>query len=91
MDVHENARLMACGRAEMVRRMLTQGQARKSLAAAFGVDAKTLGKWIGRFWRTVSRVLPTGPLDLTGCGHPHRSRARRLLRQSRRHNNPRHD
>lgn len=56
MDVHENARLMACGRAELLRRMLIQAQARKSLAAAFGVDAKTSGKWIGRFWRTVRRA-----------------------------------
>jgi len=49
MNVHENARLTAHSRAELVRRVLDQGQARKVVAAAFGVDPKTVGKWLARF------------------------------------------
>ncbi|WP_439478570.1 leucine zipper domain-containing protein [Brevundimonas sp.] len=49
MNVHENARLTAHSRAELVRRVLDQGQPRKVVAAAFGVDPKTVGKWVNRF------------------------------------------
>ena len=49
MNVHENARLTAHSRAELVRRVLDQGQPCKVVAAAFGVDPKTVGKWVNRF------------------------------------------
>lgn len=49
MNVHKNARLTWHSRAELVRRVVEQGQSRKAVAAAFGVDPKTVGKWLGRF------------------------------------------
>jgi transposase InsO family protein len=49
MNVHENARLTAHSRAELVRRVLSEGQPTKAVATAFGVDAKTVGKWVKRF------------------------------------------
>jgi transposase InsO family protein len=49
MNVHKNARLTLHSRAEMVRRVLSEGLSAKSVATAFGVDAKTVGKWVKRF------------------------------------------
>uniref|UniRef100_UPI00143C153C IS481 family transposase n=1 Tax=Caulobacter sp. SSI4214 TaxID=2575739 RepID=UPI00143C153C len=49
MNVHKNARLTAHSRAEVVRRVLDEGQSRKAVASAFGVDATTVGKWVRRF------------------------------------------
>jgi transposase-like protein len=49
MNVHKNARLTAHSRAELVRRVLSRGQSSKAVAAAFGVDAKTVGKWVERY------------------------------------------
>ena len=49
MNVHKNARLTAHSRAELVRRVLVEGQSRKAVATAFGIDAKTVGKWVKRF------------------------------------------
>jgi transposase InsO family protein len=49
MNVHKNARLTAHSRAELVRRVLDEGQPAKAVATAFGVDAKTVGKWVERF------------------------------------------
>lgn len=49
MNVHENARLTAHSRAELVRRVLDEDQPRKVVAAAFGVDPKTVSKWVTRF------------------------------------------
>lgn len=49
MNVHKNARLTAHSRAELVRRVLVEGQSRKAVATAFGIDAKTVGKWVRRF------------------------------------------
>ena len=49
MNVHKNARLTAHSRAELVRRVLDEGQPRKAVAMAMGIDAKTVGKWIERF------------------------------------------
>ena len=48
MNVHKNARLTAHSRAELVRRVLG-GQPAKAVATAFGVDAKTVRKWVERF------------------------------------------
>jgi len=49
MNVHKNARLTPHSRAELVRRVLDQGQSAKAVATAFGVDAKTVAKWVARF------------------------------------------
>ena len=49
MDVHENARLTWHSRAELVRRVLEEGQARQTVADAFGVCPKTVKKWVERF------------------------------------------
>lgn len=57
MNVHKNARLTVHSRAELVRRVLDDGQAGKAVATAFGVDAKTVKKWLDRF-------LSEGPAGL---------------------------
>jgi transposase InsO family protein len=49
MNVHKNARLTRHSRAELVRRVLEQGQRPKVVAMAFGVDVKTVRKWVERF------------------------------------------
>jgi transposase InsO family protein len=48
MNAHKNARLTPYSRGEVVRRALA-GQAPKAVAMAFGVDAKTVAKWVKRF------------------------------------------
>jgi transposase InsO family protein len=48
MNIHKNARLTPKSRAELVRRV-TEGQPRDQVAAAFGVSAKTVAKWVERF------------------------------------------
>ena len=48
MNVHKNARLTEHSRADLVRRVQA-GQPPKAVATAFGVDAKTVGKWVKRF------------------------------------------
>ena len=59
MNVYENARLTAHSRAELVRRVVDQGQLRKVVAAAFGVDPKTVGKWVSRFAATSATIPVT--------------------------------
>jgi transposase InsO family protein len=49
MNVHKNARLTAHSRAELVRRVLDGGQSPMAVATAFGVDLKTVKKWVERF------------------------------------------
>jgi transposase InsO family protein len=49
MDIHKNARLTPHSRAELVRRVLVEGQTPKAVATAFGVCVKTVGKWVERF------------------------------------------
>ncbi len=48
MNMHKNARLTQHSRAELVRRVRA-GQPPKAVATAFGVDAKTVAKWVKRF------------------------------------------
>jgi transposase InsO family protein len=69
MNVHKNARLTPHSRAELVRRVLREGQPPKAVATAFGVDIKTVGKWVGRF-------RSEGP-----CGLADRSSRPRTLRR----------
>jgi transposase InsO family protein len=49
MNVHKNARLTPHSRAEVVRRVLSEGESPKAVATAFGVEIKTVNKWVGRF------------------------------------------
>ena len=49
MNVHKNARTTMRSRAELVRRVLQEGQSAPAVAAAFGVDLKTVHKWVARF------------------------------------------
>lgn len=69
MNVHKNARLTAHSRAELVRRVLDEGQAPKAVATAFGIDVKTVRKWVERF-------RSEGPSGLTD-----RSSRPKVLRQ----------
>ena len=49
MDIHKNARLTPLGRADLVRRVLSQGQTQTAVATAFGVTTRTVNKWVERF------------------------------------------
>jgi len=49
MNIHKNARLTPRSRAELVRRVLVEGQAPMAVATAMGVTSKTVGKWVARF------------------------------------------
>jgi transposase InsO family protein len=49
MNIHKNAPLTPLSRAELVRRVLEQGQTPKAVATAFGVCPKTVRKWVARF------------------------------------------
>ena len=49
MNIHKNARLTPHSRAELAHRVIEEGQAPKAVATAFGVSAKTVGKWVERF------------------------------------------
>lgn len=49
MDVHKNARLTPHSRAELVRRVLAEGQALRVVARGYGVSLKTARKWVARF------------------------------------------
>jgi len=49
MDIHKNARLTRHSRAEMVRRVLEEGQSKTAVAAAFGICERTVRKWVERF------------------------------------------
>jgi transposase InsO family protein len=69
MDIHKNARLTPHSRAELVRRVREEGQPRAAVATAFGVCAKTAGKWVRRF----QAEGPAGLVDRS-------SRPRRLHR-----------
>lgn len=68
MDIHQNARLTPRGRAELVRRVLLEGQAANTVAGDLGVDRKTVSKWCARF----QAEGPAGLLDRSS--RPHRLR-----------------
>jgi transposase InsO family protein len=65
MNVHKNARLTPRSRAELVRRVLEQGQAPKAVATAFGISDKTVNKWVERF----KAEGPAGLLDRSSRPH----------------------
>ena len=66
MNIHKNARLTPHSRAELVRRVLVEGQAPKAVATAFGVGVKTAKKWVERF----QAEGPAGLVDRSS--RPHR-------------------
>lgn len=49
MDMHKNARLTPHSRAELVRRIASEGRPPTAVAAAFGVCVRTARKWVARF------------------------------------------
>ena len=49
VNIHKNARLTPHSRAELVRRVIDDGQTPKAVATAFGVCVKTVRKWVKRF------------------------------------------
>jgi transposase InsO family protein len=66
MNIHKNARLTPHSRAELVRRVLVEGQAPMAVANAMGVTGKTVGKWVARF-------AAEGPASLVDrSSRPHR-------------------
>ena len=66
MNVHKNARLTVHSRAELVRRVLSEGQTASAVAMAFGVTIKTVSKWVERF-------VAEGPAGLAErSSRPHR-------------------
>ena len=65
MNIHKNARLTPRSRADLVRRVIEEGQAPKAVATAFGVSTKTVGKWVKRF----KDEGPQGLLDRSSRPH----------------------
>lgn len=49
MNIHQNARLTPHSRAELVRRVVQDGQALTAVATAFAVSVPTVRKWVSRF------------------------------------------
>src|SRR5258708_6303973 len=49
MDIHKNARLTPHSRADLMRRVVVEGQSKIVVAAAFGVCIETVRKWVRRF------------------------------------------
>lgn len=65
MNIHKNARLTPHSRAELVRRVLVEGQAPMAVATAMGVTGKTVGKWVTRF----AAEGPAGLVDRSSRPH----------------------
>ena len=70
MNVHKNAKLAPAGRALLVERVVLSRERRAAVAAAFGVSARPVGKWVVR-WQHEG---PAGLVDRS-------SRPRRSPRQ----------
>ena len=49
MNIHQNAKLTPQSRAEIVRRVLDEGQSPAAVATAVGVCARTVRKWVARY------------------------------------------
>jgi transposase InsO family protein len=49
VNVHKNAKLAPAGRALLVQRVVVGRERRGRVAAAFGVSARTVGKWVRRW------------------------------------------
>ena len=86
MNVHKNARTTAHSRAELVRRVVDEGQAPSAVAQAFGIDIKTVSKWVGRFRREGLAGLgdrSSRPHRLSGATPLHKVEAVVALRRRR--------
>ena len=70
MGIHKNAPLTPLGRAELVRRVLVDGQARSEVARDLGVCERTVRKWVERY----EAEGPAGLIDRSS--RPHRSPTR---------------
>jgi transposase-like protein len=46
---HQNARMTRLGRAEMIRRVLEDGQPGREVARGFGISERTARKWLARY------------------------------------------
>jgi transposase len=46
---HQNARTTRLGRAEMIRRVIEDGQPVREVARGFGISERTARKWLARF------------------------------------------
>ena len=81
MDIHQNARLTPHSRAELVRRVLVEGQAPRAVATAFGVTVKTVSKWVARFQAEgaggLARSLLAAPSAAPADARGHRRADRR--------------
>ena len=55
---HQNARTTRLGRAEMIRRVIEDGQPVCEVARGFGVSERTVRKWLARY-----RAVGPGGLD----------------------------
>ncbi len=49
MDIHKNAKLTPRSRADVVLRILDQGQTPAAVAAAVGVCTRTVRKWVAHY------------------------------------------
>ena len=68
MNVHQNARLTPHSRADLVRRVVVEGQTPKAVAAAFGVPVKTVRKWVARFQTEGVKGLQDRSWSTCNCG-----------------------
>ena len=69
MNIHKNARTTPRSRAEIVRRVLTEGQSPMPVACDMGVSVNTVAKWVERY----RREGEAGLLDRSS--RPHQLRA----------------
>lgn len=67
MNIHNNARLTAWGRAELVRRVVVDGEPVRAVAAALHISPSTAYKWVRRFAEGGWAVL------VDRSSRPHRS------------------
>lgn len=79
MDVHQNAKLTPRGRQRLVDSVLKRGATFREAARAFGVDTKTVRRWVQRF---LSEGL-AGLYDPSSRPHRLRAQTPRAVRRLR--------
>ena len=67
MNIHKNAKLMPASRAQLVERVLEEGEKVSSVASGMGISPATVYKWIKRFRREGEVGSGTGAHGLAGC------------------------